>query len=1423
MAISMDLRVLARKLEKSSDDLLVSASKKNPDVFQKVATAIAAASTLLEGVADDMDNHASFEITPQQLDEIAALASAFDESEDPLLKKQASVLDELLLSIAAPKNAVAAARKVTEDEINRLRTERRKTTGEECYDEPRKRLSTMENAQAQAKAVEQQVKRYVPMEAPLQTRYPPDRPGGQMTRITDHVYQDIVTGIIYDYKAGYKTQKGNEVPGGSVENQTHDLGDIRDQGMSLFETRESLMGRYASSDKQIIVKIATALKAIRDHAPGLLDRAIDNAMDAGLSTSQVAIILASDISDAGLKTLADDESDKKKRVPLKSKINRTLSKRESEDQYYNAKSVLQPLSEIVKADPKNSTQWIRMMDDTLKSLEDIGMHQNHLALLNAEFIGNKPDFGVATIPPSAPPPAVIPSMERPRYKDEIEYADTATAHQSLMALVINAVQEIAPHLLKSAIAKAKAEGLQDQQIKSVLTSGFNSQFEKPTDEVKVAESLFPHLRDLGWTDLIDKHIKVMASFGVNKDTLQKIADQYSSDDNKSLNLLSRILKEAAVPAPVLDLGGKLEPNEIPSALEAPLPATAPVQILDPFEGERATTKHKITSEKLPDLAQYVIGKLKAGLVDPKEYHRFKLSLHGKDLVDAAANYEVQKFRKEMNAEMFSEFANLVRDWAYAEFGSALQEQVAPEAPAARTEKKRPAIVPIPKADEGEYDENSPEYQAAEEEAKAFFAEGEPKKIISEIYQFEKSKKRWVSDEDTKASKMFYTMTERIVDRNASGEPTPTNDEIFENILDEMRKIKYGPWNPKVKEKEIPIERQVPPPSKEHLEIGKTIPEEKPELSAEKPASNSQKYKYLRWGDYQKHWGITINEVQAKELENKIESKIKSDNDKLEEALRNFVYNVDKDPESVTSLPDDIRGEVMDMLGRGESSKAVSEYLVEESKDRHIADMLKHGDIPRAVNTYLAKKNRDPKLKDPTAIAEYLKNTYSDKSTEFFTVPSLNDLKASRFLRVGPQKTQEINAYRTDIKGRIIRRSVNKVLGEAGFKPMIELGEDDNITFNQVNIDLRNIMGEERAKAPFFKKQPIGPDGKKLVQFWQDPEEYWDAFVAAKNHFEGYGDAEKKAQADEMVSKGFNSPDEPVFGYQTTRQLLRNLDKKVSGNILPNYHGLKTLFSDPEEYQQAFVEAQKQFSTQWRDKPDEWNKIVGSNKDNLADIPIGIKSKILPLAVKGVPKKKLEEIADSMGIDYQIVDRIRKYVSQSGQKIRDTVTALAFSKMPFSDAKQQLEERFPDANLPWDVIEYAYNNLQSDKEDTEASQQEQNKWMMEQGFYPPYQIAIGGLGKDREQRGKYPRREEPVTFASILKPRKGKGVRDPGMSGDSPSLEDLQKGEGGPVRVRNIPARSRISTPRWTPGTSRQPGESKEFNPIKGLSPFVSKK
>jgi hypothetical protein len=374
--------------------------------------------------------------------------------------------------------------------------------------------------------------------------------------------------------------------------------------------------------------------------------------------------------------------------------------------------------------------------------------------------------------------------------------------------------------------------------------------------------------------------------------------------------------------------------------------------------------------------------------------------------------------------------------------------------------------------------------------------------------------------------------------------------------------------------------------------------------------------------------------------------------------------------------------------------------------------------------------------------------------------------------------------------------------------MFESQEKDDISYHEVNNDLKNIMGEERAKAPFFKKTPIGPKGVPLIQFWEKPAEYWRAFVAAKDHFEGYGDAERKAQDDEMISEGFVSPDEPVFGWSTPRQLLRNVDPNVRGNILPDYNGKKTLFSNPEEYQNAFLEAKKQFSTEWRDKPKEWDEISGANKDDISDIPIGIKRKILPLAVKGLPKKKLQEIADSMGIDSSTVDRIRTYVSQSGDKIRSTIMALAFGGTPFEDAKKELEDRFPGANIPWDVVEFVYHNLQSDKEDTEASQAEQNKWMAENGFYPPYQIAIGGLGKDKEPKGKFKRRIDPITFASILKPRKAKGIRDSGSSGENLPLATLKNSP----QIRNIKPRSNITAPKWNPNPApRQPGDLSFMN------------
>ena len=73
--------------------------------MQVVAESCVLAAELLKKAADEVDvlePPSDSLITPESIEETAALAAAFDASGDPQLKKMASVLDELLLTIAAP-------------------------------------------------------------------------------------------------------------------------------------------------------------------------------------------------------------------------------------------------------------------------------------------------------------------------------------------------------------------------------------------------------------------------------------------------------------------------------------------------------------------------------------------------------------------------------------------------------------------------------------------------------------------------------------------------------------------------------------------------------------------------------------------------------------------------------------------------------------------------------------------------------------------------------------------------------------------------------------------------------------------------------------------------------------------------------------------------------------------------------------------------------------------------------------------------------------------------------------------------------------------------------------------------------------------------------------------------------------------------
>lgn len=54
----------------------------------------------------------------------------------------------------------------------------------------------------------------------LSTRYSPDHVGVQVRRLADGVVQDPYTNKIYDWNSGFKTESGEEVPGGGVALQT---------------------------------------------------------------------------------------------------------------------------------------------------------------------------------------------------------------------------------------------------------------------------------------------------------------------------------------------------------------------------------------------------------------------------------------------------------------------------------------------------------------------------------------------------------------------------------------------------------------------------------------------------------------------------------------------------------------------------------------------------------------------------------------------------------------------------------------------------------------------------------------------------------------------------------------------------------------------------------------------------------------------------------------------------------------------------------------------------------------------------------------------------------------------------------------------------------------------------------------------------
>lgn len=230
------LNAMAAWLESPNNEAMLLAEG-DAKCLQVVAESCVLAAELLKKAADEVDvlePPTESLITPESIEETAALAAALDQSGDPQLQKMASVLDELLLTVAAPPGAVAEKRAAENQRLEELRKK---------YQKPREMIREYHKLGDVEKAIEKSnfTKNYRILEAPLSSRTCPDHPGAQMGRVGEHVFQCELDKKTYNYETGYTLDNGEKVPGGDVAQQTMGL---EIPFHAIFDTREGRLNGH---------------------------------------------------------------------------------------------------------------------------------------------------------------------------------------------------------------------------------------------------------------------------------------------------------------------------------------------------------------------------------------------------------------------------------------------------------------------------------------------------------------------------------------------------------------------------------------------------------------------------------------------------------------------------------------------------------------------------------------------------------------------------------------------------------------------------------------------------------------------------------------------------------------------------------------------------------------------------------------------------------------------------------------------------------------------------------------------------------------------------------------------------------------------------------------------------------------------------
>jgi hypothetical protein len=235
---------IAAWLESSENEALLLAEY-DEDCLKIVSQGCVRAADILKqaaAFADQVEPAEEPKLTPEALDHLNQIITAFDQSGDADLRKTADVMDELLLTIAAPPDWVNEYRKKEDDRIESLRR---------LYQDPKKQLDEVNEVKEATKAIDKSphFKEYRIMQAPLSTRYCPDHPGAPIARVGSSQWQCSLDGKVFDFESGYTTEKGEKVPPGGAPAVANQTPAYHQEPHAIFDTRVDRLFGYDPSKK----------------------------------------------------------------------------------------------------------------------------------------------------------------------------------------------------------------------------------------------------------------------------------------------------------------------------------------------------------------------------------------------------------------------------------------------------------------------------------------------------------------------------------------------------------------------------------------------------------------------------------------------------------------------------------------------------------------------------------------------------------------------------------------------------------------------------------------------------------------------------------------------------------------------------------------------------------------------------------------------------------------------------------------------------------------------------------------------------------------------------------------------------------------------------------------------------------------------